>query len=285
VTTTDDWVDVGDGYQLALRDEKLVCRKDDGKPLRSVPKAVRQRPEAERLVAVRDWLVRHARECAATVETWMLGSFPLPATMLAQLWPDPAWRRPLTDLVVHTGSSTGFLRGVDERGRLGVLDLDAETRWLGSLTVTIPHPIQIDDLADVREFALELGVEQAVPQVMRETHDKPAAVDPLATDHDAYAGALFEQLRHATARAARFGFSVRGGYAGCTAYDDGVRTHPRYWLGEGDPSYETMTGSLHWLDDLQRPLPLGEIGPVAWSEGVRMATLIHAGRKDEASDD
>ena len=41
------------------------------------------------------------------------------------------------------------------------------------------------------------------------------------------------------------------------------------------------TGEPGWVDEQARPVPLTEVGPVAWSEGARMAARIYAGRKTE----
>src|SRR3712207_8139580 len=44
------------------------------------------------------------------------------------------------------------------------------------------------------------------------------------------------------------------------------------------PEAETWTGDLRWTLANGTVLPLAEVGPVAWSEGMRMASAIHAGR-------
>jgi hypothetical protein len=38
------------------------------------------------------------------------------------------------------------------------------------------------------------------------------------------------------------------------------------------------------VDEEERQLTLGQVGPVAWSEGVRMASLIYAGRLDNGAE-
>jgi Domain of unknown function (DUF4132) len=285
--TIDDrvWVAVGEGYELTLAGSSLVCRNDKGRELKSVPKKVKESPEAEDLLALRDWLARHEAECRSTVESWMLGSFPVPAKIIAEVWPDPAWRTQLENLVV-TGDVVGLLRGVDELGSLGIVDLDGETEWLKPSSVVIPHPVLLgDDLDDLREFAAELGIAQAVPQLAREVFRVPDDRAGDATAIRSYADGVFKELRHATARANRYGYQVRGGYAVCRAYDAGVPVQARYWLGGDDPNYETWTGDLIWTDADERSLKLAEIGPVAWSEGIRMAELIYSGRHVEESEE
>jgi Domain of unknown function (DUF4132) len=295
VPDASSWVRATDQHELAIDLTKgaLVCRNTKGRLLKSVPKRVRDSAAADRLRALLDWLARHEAECRATVERWMLASTPVPAAVLAAVWSDPAWRRPIEHTVVASAGddgspskdgSLGFLRGVGEDGRLGIVDLDGETRWLDDATVTIPHPVLLDDLDELRGFAVELGVEQGIQQLLREVHRKPADLDAAAERLEEFAGAHFVELRHALARAGGFGFQVRGGYAVCQAFDDGVPVEARYWLGADDPLWEAWTGELVWVDRRERHLTLGQVGPVAWSEGVRMASLIHAGRVAEQAE-
>ncbi|MFD3686668.1 DUF4132 domain-containing protein [Nocardiopsis sp. NPDC058631] len=276
------WTDGPDGYTLALDGTALVCRNAKGRRLKSVPKKVRESGEAEHLRGILLWLERHERECVERVESWLLGSLPVPATVIARVWADPTWCELLTDLFVvpADGGEGGFLRGVDDRGRIGVIDLDAESAWLDTDRVVPAHPVLIEDLDDVREFALELGITQRLPQLTRGIHRKPATVKADATSVEDYSGGEFEQLRHATGRAQRHGFTVRGGYAVCRVTEEGRPVQARYWIGSDAPDYATETGRLLWVDGDERPLRLGDVGPIAWSEGIRMAELIHAGRKN-----
>jgi hypothetical protein len=48
---------------------------------------------------------------------------------------------------------------------------------------------------------------------------------------------------------------------------------------------EAYTGDLLWVDGDEQALPLGSVGPVAYSEGVRMASSIHAARFVEDTDE
>ncbi len=147
--------------------------------------------------------------------------------------------------------------------------------------MTIPHPVLLDDLDELRAFAVELDVEQGIQQLLREVHRKPADLDAAGERLDDFAGGRFAEFRHALARAGSFGFQVRGGYAVCRAFDGGAPVEARYWLGADDPSWETWTGELIWVDQQECHLSLGQVGPVTWSEGVRMASLIYAGRAAE----
>jgi hypothetical protein len=283
------WVRGTDGHELALDPATgtLVCRNARGRLLKRVPKPVRESAAAERLLALRDWLARHQAECREVVERWMLGSMPVPAAVLAAVWPDPAWRGQLEHAVIapvgedgrpDPAGPAGFLRGVDPDGRPGVVDVDGETRWLDEATVSIPHPVLLDDLDELRELAVELGVEQGVQQLLREVHRKPAGLDPDEQRVNDFAGGRFAEARYLLARAADLGFQVRGGHAVCRVLDAGTPVEGRYWLGADDPFWEAWTGDLVWVGERERQLTLAQVGPVAWSEGIRMASLIHAGR-------
>ena len=93
-------------------------------------------------------------------------------------------------------------------------------------------------------------------------------------------------LMHAIGKARALGYRVRGGFAVCAVWEAGVVTEARYWIGADDPMAEAYTGGLSWVDAREQSIPLGTVGPVAWSEGMRMASAIYAARvveKEEAS--
>ena len=123
---------------------------------------------------------------------------------------------------------------------------------------------------------------KSVPgQLQREVHPLP---DPLpeatvTSLHD-WAGAEFEQLRFAMGRATGAGFAVKGGYAVARIHEGGRLVEASYWIGADYPEGPTWTEDLSWMVD-GKELPVRDVGPVAYSEGVRMARHIHAGRKVE----
>lgn len=297
------WISTESGYDLGLDGATIKCRNAKGKVLASVPKKARDTPEAEELTALRDWLARHDQNCRETVETWMVGSLPIPLDVLISVWPDPSWRTLLEDAIaapivktkgknkaaavgVADQERAGFLRGADPKKGLGVVDLDGETVWVKTDQVVLPHPVVLDEIDDFRSFAAEIGIEQAIPQLMRTVYERPDDLDPKATTHEEYAGGRFAELRHAAGRANSNGYRVRGGYVTTACFDGDRRLDARYWIGSDDPAYETETGSLLWVDSSERAVPLVEVGPVAWSEGARMAATIFAGRvtEDDAED-
>ena len=284
------WTDAGKGYQLSLEGGKLVAKNPAGKRLTSVPKEVRDGDAADQLEALRDWLVEHERECAATVDQWMLRSLAVPRSVLEAVWDDPAWRKPLENAVVvavkadggHDAARAGLFRGVDRKKGVGVVDLDGETAWLDTERVAIPHPILIAELDGWRELITQLGVAQGISQLHRETHAKPVGL--TATAIEQFEDGKFAMLMHALGKARALGFKVRGGFATCKVWDGGGVAEARYWIGADSPDSETYTGQLSWVDARERGLKLAEVGPVAFSEGMRMASSIYAARVVEKTE-
>ncbi len=287
------WVDGPDGYSLALVDGKLQCRNKKGKTLQSVPKKVRDSEVGRRLKALSDWLVEHQRTCRETIERWMLRSLPVPREVLEQVWPDPAWRGALQHLVVAPldGDAAdidggGFLEAAEAGRGLGIVDLDGESGWLDSARIAVLHPILLgENLDDLRELATDLEFEQGVMQLMRETFDAPADMDPDDTSMSAWSGGKFEQLNHVLSRCQTLGYRVSGGYAVCPVWEGGRMLEARYWVGAESPEAETWTSDLIWVDDEQSSVKLGDVGPVALSEGMRMAGAIYARRVVEEDDE
>ncbi|MFE4054712.1 DUF4132 domain-containing protein [Streptomyces sp. NPDC059096] len=303
------WIETTGGYAVALDGAKVVCRNAAGRALKQVPPKLRDDAEVVRLRQLAEWLERHERECREQVDGWLVRSLPVPVALLARVWPDPAWQAVLRDLVVAPvaadGSAdtarAGFLRDADPVRGLGIVDLDGDSVRLDPAeveTVLLPHPVLLEDLSELREFAAELGVEQGAEQLFREVWRRPGRVEdgagPAGSGADgaaggrvwnAYADGKFGQLRHATARAVQLGYRVRGGQAVCPLVEDGRALEAAYWLGDDYPEAETVTGALEWRDAAGRRLPLAEVGPVAWSEGERMAALVYAGRVVESDEE
>ncbi|MFI1399922.1 DUF4132 domain-containing protein [Streptomyces sp. NPDC020681] len=279
------WIETeSGGYAVTLEGTKVLCRNAAGRALKQVPAKLRDDAEVVRLRQLAEWLERHDRECREQVDVWLVRSLPVPVALLARVWPDEAWRGALRDLVVAPVAAdgtadmerAGFLRDADPEKGAGIVDLDGDSVRLECESVLIPHPVLLEDLDELREFAAELGVEQGVEQLFREVWRRPDKA--RGQDWQAYANGKFEQLRHATGRAVALGYRVRGGQAVCPLVEDGRPLEAAYWLGDDYPDFEALTGSLEWRDPEGRRLPLAEVGPVAWSEGERMAALVYAGR-------
>ncbi|MER6003633.1 DUF4132 domain-containing protein [Nonomuraea angiospora] len=285
------WLAAGDGYEVALIEGRVAARatsgRSAGRQLKSLPKALRDHPEVDRLRRFAEWLDRHAAACVAQADLWMVSSLPVPTGLLARVWPDEAWQSALRDLAVvgDDPDEVGFLRDATETGELRVVNLDGETVRLSPRTVTLPHPVLLPDLDDLREFAAELGVVQKVEQIHRATWRKPADLDVRATTVTEFSGGTYDSRFGLAARATTLGYRVTGGYATCRVRDAGAITEASVWIGEPYWEDEVSTGGLTWQDLDGRTLPLREVGPVAWSEGMRMAAALYAGRKVEEGKD
>ncbi|MEU9086940.1 DUF4132 domain-containing protein [Streptomyces sp. NPDC048357] len=285
------WLAAGEGYEIALVEGRVVARSASGRAagrqLKTLPKALKDHPEVDRLRRLTEWLDRHEAACVAQVDAWMVSSLPVPTGLLARVWPDEAWQHALRDMAVvgDDPDEVGFLRDATASGELKVVNLDGETVRLSPRTVTLPHPVLLPDLDDVREFAAELGIVQRVEQIHRATWQKPDGLIATATEVRDYAGGVFPTRFSLAARATALGYRVSGGYATCKVRDAGAGAEAAVWIGEPYYEDEMTTGALSWHNDDGRTVPLTAVGPVAWSEGMRMAAALYAGRKIEEGGD
>ncbi|MFE2721859.1 DUF4132 domain-containing protein [Kitasatospora sp. NPDC059327] len=281
------WVEAGTGgYQVALDAEgRVVCRNAAGRPLKSVPSKLNDDPVVTGLKQLTEWLAAHRRSCLEDVERWMVRSLPVPAAVLVAVWPDEAWQEVLRDVVVTgvDGEVAGFLRGADAERGLGLVDLDGDTVRLTAGEIRIPHPVLLEDLDELREFAVELGVSQQVQQLYREVWHRPAAV-AAGTEVTDYSGGRYKELRELLGRCARLGYRVRGGHAVLPVVEGGLALEARVWVGDYYEYDACETGALSWAGPDGKVLPLAQVGPVAWSEGMRMAAALHAGRTIEGEE-
>jgi hypothetical protein len=281
------WLETASGYQVRIgKGGRVQSRNATGRILAAVPAAIKDDPQVVRLRQLTEWLDRHQTQCRSTVDTWMARSLPVPSALLAQVWADSAWAGALRDLVVTAGpGEIGFLRDADTERGLGVVTLDGDTVRLRAQTVLIPHPVLLSDLDELREFGAELGVDQQVQQLFRQTFTRPADIAAGRTSVGDFSGGRFQQLNHALSRCRTLGYPVRGGDAVYSTYENGVAVEARYELGFGDPSAEAWTADLRFALADGTALALADVGPIAWSEGMRMASTIYAGRvvaEDEA---
>ncbi|MBO7934495.1 DUF4132 domain-containing protein [Streptomyces antibioticus] len=276
------WVSAGD-YEVALDDGKVVCRNAAGRRLKSVPSKLADHPAVVGLRQLTEWLERHERQCLADVERWMVRSLPVPFAVVVGVWADPAWQAALRDLVVTgaDGEVAGFLRDADPERGLGLVDLDGDSVRITPDLVRLPHPVLLEDLEELREFAAELDVTQRARQLFREVWHRPATLDAGADSVEEYAGGRFKEQRFLHGRASQLGYRVRGGNAVCSVLEDDRTVEARVWVGDYEGYEESETGPLVFTDDAGRVLKLGQIGPVAWSEGMRMAAALYAGRDIE----
>ncbi|WP_432084108.1 DUF4132 domain-containing protein [Streptomyces sp. WAC 04229] len=283
------WLAAGDEYEVALVEGRVVARSAvatspdgrEGRRERSLPEEIRDRPEVLELQRFAEWLDRHAAECAAQVDRWMVSSLPVPTVLLGRVWPDEAWRAALRDIVVvgDHPDEAGFLRDAAGSGELRLAGPDGATVRLTPRTVTMPHPVLLPRLEELRRFAAESGVVQGVEQIHRRTWARPGGSGTTAHTVTEFAGAEYRSWFHLSSRATSLGYQISG-----SSVVDRIRDAGRVVtasVGMSDPFTEekAWTGGLAWsVDDGRGQLPLAEIGPVAWSEGMRMAAALHAGR-------
>jgi hypothetical protein len=280
------WLAAGEGYEVSLVDGRVTARsnkgRSTGRQLKSLPKALREHPEVDRLRRLAEWLDRHAAGCVAQADAWMVSSLPVPTGLLARVWPDEAWQAALRDLVVvgEDPDDVGFLRGATDSGELRVVNLDGETVRLSPDTVTLPHPVLLEDLDDLREFAAELGVRQRVEQIYRATWRKPEEEPTAIARVSDFAGGRFASRFFLAGRATALGYRVSGGHATCRVRDGGRTVEASVWIGEPYYYYDDdiETGDLTWTGENGAALRRQDVGPVAWSEGMRMAAALYAGR-------
>lgn len=122
-----------------------------------------------------------------------------------------------------------------------------------------------------------------MPQLYREVWHRPDEL-PAGTEVTTYAGGRYRELRELLGRCARLGHRVRGGSAVQPVVEAGRTVEARVWVGDYYEYDACETGALSWAGPDGRVLPLAEVGPIAWSEGMRMAAALYAGRTIEGED-
>src|SRR2546430_657104 len=75
-------------------------------------------------------------------------------------------------------------------------------------------------------------------------------------------------------RCRALGYGGGGGGAVARIWEEGRLVEARLALGGRVPEGEATTGELTWVAGGRR-LPLAQVGPVAYSEGMRMAAAVH----------
>jgi len=251
-----------------------------------VPAVLRDSDAVRQLRDLREWRAQHELESLVRVEAWMVRSLAVPLPALQRLWGDAAWQHALHDAVIlpldddgkPVAEAQGFLRAIDLERGVGVVTLDGETVYAHAARIVLPHPVLLRDLNDYREFATELQIDQQIRQLFRETWTRPRDLDPAATRVRDFSDGRFAQLADVTSRCRALGIQVNGRMAVVRLHEGPQHCEARYWIGSYTRFGEVLTGDLRWADREGRPLRLGSLGPVTYSEGMRMAASIYAGR-------
>jgi len=282
------WLDAANSYKLGILNGKVACKNPKGTVLSSLPASLKEDPITDQLQALVGWLEEHQLECLHTVERWMLRSLVIPSQTLFEVWRDPDWRSAMIHLAIAPASSKGkidtdnigLLKDVDPPKGLGVVDVDGESKWLRSPNIAFVHPTLIGELDDLRELATDLAIAQPIEQLYRPVYSPTPAQLSLNAILD-YQDGKFEQLNYALGHCKRWGYPVRGGYAICKVWEGESPFEARYYIGSEHPESETLTGDLIFVNAKQQAVPIREVGPVTFSEGMRMAAAIYAKRKVE----
>ena len=263
-----EWIEVPGGYAVALCNGKVVVRGPRGHVLKSVPAALRDCDAVRQLRELRAWRTRRELDCLARVEAWTVRSLSVPMPVLQRLWAESAWRRALHDVVVvpldasgrRCEAAAGFLRAVDLERGVGVVTLDGETVYSRAARVLLPHPVHLANLADYREFATELQVDQAVRQLYRETWTRPVDFDRDLVRETRFSGGRFAQLTDVTSRCRELGIRVSGRTAVTGLREGALVCEARYWIGSFTPYGELVTGDLEWVDGGGCALRVASVG-------------------------
>lgn len=290
----DGFIAAGKGYALGFKDGKLVCRNPKGAVLASVPKEVKDGEVAERLGALREYLAAHERECELLIEGWLLRSLPVPIEVLTSVWRDAAYRRALENIVAvrvdaegkPDANSAGFLKGVDRKKGIGLVTLDGETKWETAPAFMIPHPILLPELDDYRSLAAELSFTQIAKQLFREVFRLPADTKDDDTEVGTFKNGKFEEAMHARGAAKSLGYRCSGGVVTTRIYEGKTTYEARYSIGDEDDDYgEVYTDGLSWTTPDGEVVPLKRVPPIAFSEGMRMASAVYGKRAVEKAED
>lgn len=285
------WLAAEKGYSLAIRDGHILARNAKGATLSAVPPAVKETELYQQLYSLRDWLAEHDAQCISQIELWMLRSLPVPRSVLAAVCKDPSWQNVLKNAVVCSvkkgqlvQKEAGFLQEISETKGAGIIDLDGESQWLKADCLAIPHPILLQELNDFRQMTVELGIQQNLDQLFRQTW-APAKEQLESSSVGEFSNGKFAQLNHALGLCRRLGYRVSGGYACCPVWENGAQTEARYWIGAEYPEGETWTGDLTFTDAQEHTVLIRDVGPVTYSEGMRMAAAIYAKRVVEKTEE
>lgn len=278
------WIPAGD-YHLCLDGREIRIADATGTLLKEVPADVAHSAAYTQLEQLRRLLRDHATTCFDTVQNWFLRQLPVPVPVLQAIWPDPTWSQLLDNLITSTaggGALTGFLRGADAQGlhivdRHGQSHLIPATTTEGSpQTVTLPHPILLEDLQAYREVATQYGIDQRIEQLFRDVYVKPTDPQDFHNAVSSFRGGSYDEGHQMLRQAGAAGFSAHLSAITVTVMDGDRETDCTLMVECAHPEESA------WLDEVVFTRPFlrlrpEDVSPVAFSEGMRMAAIMHAG--------
>lgn len=282
-----NWI-AGEGYSFALDGDTIIARNAKGHELKTIPAKAKKLPEFEQLDNVRIFLAQHKKHCHSEVTGWFLKGLPVPLTVIAAVWPDVMWRSYLKDLVVtvQPDGPVGLLREVDDK-QLRIVDLDGETLTLPfgeDSTVLINHPAVLADIEEWREFAVELGIVQGIDQLFRDLYVKPTDEQSYHKAISAYSAGKYDKAAVLLGRSRSAGFTTSLQEVSVVVVENGEETTASLDIDAWDPYEDAHIGHVHFYRE-GKSLTLADIGPIAWSEGIRMAAFVYAGRSVDLEKD
>ena len=100
----------------------------------------------------------------------------------------------------------------------------------------------------------------------------------------AYSDGRYEKAQVLIGRSRGGGFTTTMQEVSLIVVEDGVEVRISLDIDAWDPWEGGTIGELSFYQDGQS-LPLEKVGPITWSEGIRMAEFVYAGRTGESAEE
>lgn len=282
-----------DGREWAI-DERCVVKLEtrvnspeltaykDGKPLRTLPAAVKQHPDYDAMKEAVAQLRSQARRYRAALEGAMCRGEELASEELAALARNPAARKMLAALLLLDG---GGRVGLYESEGATLVDPDGERHQVSG-PLRIAHPLDLHERGALATWQRELvrrRVVQPFKQAFRELYVVTAAEEETSTFSNRFAGQVVDAKQAARLLSAE-GWDCTGeDFPRRTFHRHGVTAHLTFaesyhYMGEleslvVDRVLFVPTGKGHWWTDDGR-MPLEEVPPLLFSEVMRDVDLV-----------
>lgn len=285
-TPRDDESNLPGGYRLVVKpDLSYEIVNKDGKVLSSVPDKVRKTSLWKQWMEVRKNHRTRLRENTFKIVDWMVSRQVVDGRLLASLLRDPAWKLPLTGLVVRSAKGSGFITGGDPEKGVGIFTQHLDNLWLKEDEWIIPHPADLSELAAWQQCASENSQSQGTAQLLRPVH-RPASREETARYTARFSDKELENAARSSHALNRKGWATSSGTASreFVVYTGGepqrVTAHFEYFKdGEyyGDWNVECHTGNLYFTTPGEdEGMQLRDVPPAVFSEACLVAESIVA---------